>query len=49
MADAQKIKDEILSANPEFSTAEVASRAPYKTNELRDRYVKALRQAGLPE
>ena len=49
MADAQKIKDQILLANPEFSTAEVASRAPYKTNELRDRYVKALRQAGLPE
>ena len=49
MDDARKIVDTILADNPEFSTAEVASRAPYKTKELSDRYVNALRRAGLPE
>ena len=34
---------------PDFSSASVANRAPYKTPELRERYVTALRQAGLPK
>ena len=46
--DAQD-RQEILSLQPEFSTAEVASRGPYKTKELTDRYVNVLRRAGLPE
>ena len=49
MDDAHKIVKEILSLQPEFSTAEVASRGPYKTKELSDRYVSVLRRAGLPE
>ena len=47
--DAQRIVKEILSLQPEFSTAEVASRGPYKTKELTDKYVNVLRRAGLPE
>ncbi len=47
--DAHKVVKEILSLEPEFSTAEVASRGPYKTKELTDRYVNVLRRAGLPE
>jgi TolB-like protein len=49
MNDAHKIVAAILSLQPEFSTAEVASRNPYNTKELVDRYVNALRRAGLPE
>ena len=49
MDDAHKIVKGILSLQPEFSIAEVASRNPYKTKELLDRYVNALRRAGLPE
>ena len=49
MDDAHKIVKGILSLQPEFSIAEVASRNPYKTKELVDRYMNALRLAGLPE
>ena len=49
MDDAHKIVKAILSLQPEFSVAEVASRYPYKTKELLDRYVNAVRRAGLPE
>ena len=49
MDDAHRIVKEILSLQPEFSTAKVASRGPYKTKELSDRYVSVLRRAGLPE
>ena len=49
MDDARKIVKEILSLQPEFSTAEVASEYPYKTQELIDRYVNAVRRAGVPE
>ena len=49
MDDAHKIVKAILSLQPEFSIAEVASRYPYKTKELADRYANALRRAGLPE
>lgn len=49
MDDARKIVKTILSLEPEFSISEVVSRAPYKTKEQIDRYVNALRRAGLPE
>ena len=49
MDDAHKIVKGILSLQPEFSIAEVASRNPYETKEPVDRYVNALRRAGLPE
>jgi adenylate cyclase len=49
MDDAHRVVKEILSLQPEFSTTEVASRGPYKTKELSDRYVSVLRRAGLPE
>ena len=47
--DAHKIVKAILSLQPEFSIAEVAYWNPYKTKELVDRYVNALRRTGLPE
>jgi tetratricopeptide (TPR) repeat protein len=47
--DADKVVKAILSLKPEFSSAEVATRNPYKTKELTDRYVNAMRSAGLPE
>ena len=49
MDDAQKVVKTILSREPEFSIAKTASRCPYKTKEQVDRYVNALRRAGLPE
>ena len=49
MDDAHKVVEGILSLNSKFSSAEVASRAPYKTQAQIDRYVKGLRLAGLPE
>ena len=50
MDDARKIVKTLLSRKPEFSTSEVVSRLlPYKTKELLDRYVNAVRRAGLPE
>jgi TolB-like protein/class 3 adenylate cyclase/Tfp pilus assembly protein PilF len=49
MDDAQAMVKTILTLKPEFSCAEVASRNPYKTQKLTDRYVNALRRAGLPQ
>ena len=49
MDDARKIVKMVLSREPEFSTSKAAARYPYKTQELADRYVNALRRAGLPE
>src|SRR5262245_6264118 len=49
MDDARKIVKTILSRKPEFSTSKAVSRFPYKTKELLDRYVNAVRRAGLPE
>jgi adenylate cyclase len=46
MDDAHKVRDKILELKPEFSSAEVASRNPYK-KELIDSYVGRLRRAGL--
>ena len=44
--DARKIVKTILSRDPEFSISKKVARYPYKTKELADRYVNALRQAG---
>jgi adenylate cyclase len=49
MDDAAKIVKTFLSRKPEFSTSKAVSRYPYRTKELVDRYVNALRRAGLPE
>ena len=49
MEDAHKIVKAIQSLQPKFSIAKVASRYPYKTKELLNRYVNAVRRAGLPE
>ena len=49
MEDAHKIVKAIQSLQPEFSIAKVASRYPYKTKELLNRYVNAVCRAGLPE
>jgi adenylate cyclase len=50
MDDARGIVKTLLSRKPGFSTSETVSRLyPYKTKELIDRYVKAVRRAGLPE
>jgi Tfp pilus assembly protein PilF len=47
--DARNLVKGILALDPEFSSEEFASRYPYQTKEQIDRYVKGLRQAGLPE
>jgi adenylate cyclase len=50
MDDARKIVKTLLSRKPEFSTSEFVSRLlPYKTKELLDKYVNAVRRAGLPD
>ena len=50
MDDARKTVETLLSRRPNYSTSEVVSRAfPYKTKELTDKYVNAVRRAGLPE
>ena len=49
MEDAHKIVKTLQSLKPTFSIAKVASRYPYKTKELLNRYVNALRRAGLPD
>ena len=49
MDDARKIVKTFLSRKPEFSTSKAVSRYPYKTKELLDSYVNAVRRAGLPE
>ena len=49
MDDARKVVKTILSREPDFSISKKVARYPYKTKELADRYVNALRRAGLPE
>jgi adenylate cyclase len=49
MDDASKIVKTLLSRKPGFSISEALSHAyPYKTKELTDRFVNAVRRAGLP-
>jgi adenylate cyclase len=47
--DARKIVETILARESDFSSSKKVSRYPYKTKELADRYVSALRRAGLPD
>ena len=49
MDDARKVVKTVLSRDPEFSISKKVARYPYKTKELADRYVNALRRAGLPD
>ena len=50
MDDAHKIVKTLLSRKPEFSISKFVSRLlPYKTKELLDRYLNAVRRAGLPD
>ena len=50
MDDARKTVTTLLARKPEYSTSVSVSRLfPYRTKELSDRYVNALRRAGLPE
>ena len=49
MDDAREIVKKILSLEPEFSTSEIVSEYPYKTKEQIDRYVNAVRRAGVPD
>jgi adenylate cyclase len=47
--EARKTVEEILRINPDFSLAYFAKTLPYKNQETADRFVNALRKAGLPE
>jgi adenylate cyclase len=47
--EAHKAVDEILRLNPNFSLEYYAAILPYKRQETTDRFVEALRKAGLPE
>ena len=47
--EAHKAVDEILRLNPDFSLEYYAAILPYKRQETTDRFVEALRKAGLPE
>ena len=49
MDDAHRIVRTLLSHKPAFSISKNVSELPYKTDEQRDRYVNALRRAGLPD
>jgi adenylate cyclase len=47
--EAQKAAEEVLRIDPNFSLEYYAMTIPYKHKETGDKFVKALRQAGLPE
>ena len=47
--EARKAVEEILRINPGFSLEHDSSTLPYKNQEKLDRYISALRNAGLPE
>ena len=47
--EAHNTVDEILRINPNFSLEYYSKTIPYKNQETLDKYVKALRKAGLPE
>jgi len=47
--EAHKAVDEILRINPNFSLKYYAAILPYKRQETTDKFVEALRKAGLPE
>jgi len=47
--DARKTVEEILRINPSFSLKYYASTIPYKNQEKLDKFINALRKAGLPD
>jgi len=47
--EAHKAAEEILRIDPNFSLEYYAKTIPYKRQETADKYVEALRKAGLPE
>jgi TolB-like protein/Flp pilus assembly protein TadD len=49
VAEAGVAIEELLKVSPNYTLAKVASSMPYRHEQDRDRYVNALRQAGLPE
>jgi adenylate cyclase len=49
MEEAKKASKEILRVNPNFSTVNYVTTLPYKNQNVANRYLDALRKAGLPE
>jgi adenylate cyclase len=49
MDDAHQTVKTILSLEPDFTISDFVSRYPYRSKEQVDRFVTALRRAGLPE
>jgi adenylate cyclase len=47
--EANKASKEILRINPKFSAANYVTALPYKNQDVANRYLDALRKAGLPE
>jgi len=47
--DASKAVEEILRIQPNFSLEYLANRQPYINQEKLDKFINALRRAGLPE
>jgi adenylate cyclase len=47
--EARKAVEEILRINPTFSLEYYANTLPFKNHEKLDKYINALRKAGLPE
>ena len=47
--DARKAVEEILRINPGLSLEYYAKTIPHKNQEMLDKYINALRKAGLPE
>jgi len=47
--EANKAAEEVLRIDPNFSLEQYAKTIPYKNQETGDKYVEALRKAGLPE
>ena len=47
--EAHKAVEEVLRIDPNFSLEYYAQAIPYKYQETTDKYVEALRKAGLPE
>ena len=49
LANVGALIEELLKVSPNYTLAKVASSMPYKHEQDRDRYINALREAGLPE
>jgi adenylate cyclase len=49
VGDANKASKEILRINPKFSTVNYVMTLPYKNQDVANKYIDALRKAGLPD